>query len=343
MDESALSISVIVPAYNAKTDDLVDLFRSLSSLDYPADLFEIILVDDGSKEDHMLEALNKVDNKARIGVQIVRSKRNYGVSAARNMGAQFSRGDILAFADSDCVVEVSWLRNIADLFTRFIEISAASGPCLPSQSNRLIGKCEMHIIEASFEKKVWADGYKKSGTVARGGNFAIRREVFFSLGGFNESLRTKEDHEFAQRIINSGGKIYFSNSILVYHKYREKLKDILLQSFYHANGDGMIAFKYPNLVDKESLFILAGALGYVAVLVFLLISVPQFTITLGLTVFASSILLYFPYFWLSKRRLLKCASLRETLVLPILSLAHTLGWSLGFLVGVVKALATGTK
>jgi cellulose synthase/poly-beta-1,6-N-acetylglucosamine synthase-like glycosyltransferase len=343
MDESALSISVIVPVYNSKTNDLVDLFRSLFSLDYPAELFKIILVDGGSKEDHMLEALNKMDNKARIRVQIVRSKHNYGVSAARNMGAQFSRCGVLAFTDSDCVVEVSWLKNIADLFTRFIEISAMSGPYIPFQSSRLIGKCEGHLKEAFFEKKVWTNGYKKSGTVARGGNFAIRREAFFSLGGFNESLRTKEDHEFAQRIINSGRKIYFSNSLLIYHKYKEKLKDILRQSFYHANGDGMIAFKYPSLVDKGSLFIMAGALGYVAVSVFLLISVPRFTITLGLTMFASSILLYFPYFWLSKSRYLKCASFKEKLVVPIVSLAQTLGWSLGFLAGIAKALVARKK
>jgi cellulose synthase/poly-beta-1,6-N-acetylglucosamine synthase-like glycosyltransferase len=52
-----LSVSVIVPEFNAEEEDIKDLLTSLLASDYPANLFEIIIVDDGSEKNHILETL----------------------------------------------------------------------------------------------------------------------------------------------------------------------------------------------------------------------------------------------------------------------------------------------
>lgn len=331
------SISVIVPSFNTKAKDLTDLFGSLFGLDYSANLYEIIVVDDGSKQDNITEALHQSKNKAGIRVQIVRSKCNLGPSSARNLGAQFSRADILAFTDSDAVVEVSWLQNIAEIFSTFPEASAISGPGNPYPSDKIFGRCEAYLREVFFWTNEWTNGFKKSGKAARGGNFAVRRRVFISLGGFDATLRTKEDHEFAQRILDSGGSLYFSKEVLIYHKYRENLRDIFYQSYFHAIGDGKIAFLYPKLLCKERVAFLFGAIAFVTGFILIHLLVTTLSSAFSIALLISPFLLYIPFIFVIRKSILRHLTLKEKFALAIVSMIQNIGWCVGFLVGIGRS------
>ena len=94
-------ISVIVPAYNIE-DLLPKCVESLVAQDYPADLFEIIVVDDGSTDE-----TGKVadDLAGRYGNVKVFHKKNGGSSSARNLGISRATGDYIGFVDSDDFVD----------------------------------------------------------------------------------------------------------------------------------------------------------------------------------------------------------------------------------------------
>ena len=99
-------VSVIVPAYNAASS-IRPCLKSLMIQEIPA--YEVIVVNDAS-----------VDNTAEIvcamGIRLVDRKNNGGAGAARAEGAKNATGDILAFADSDCIVPRDWIRQIIEAF-----------------------------------------------------------------------------------------------------------------------------------------------------------------------------------------------------------------------------------
>ncbi len=92
-------VSVVICAYNAERT-MRPCLESLRKLDYPQ--YEVIIVDDGSR-----------DHTADISMdfpefRLIRQP-NKGLSVARNVGLHAARGEIIAYTDSDCVVDPHWL------------------------------------------------------------------------------------------------------------------------------------------------------------------------------------------------------------------------------------------
>ena len=98
-------VSVIVPVYQVEAY----LPRCLDSiLAQTFDDFELILVDDGTKDGcpAIMQAYAKRDSRIR---QI--HKENGGLSSARNAGLEIARGEYIAFVDSDDYVAPQWLEE----------------------------------------------------------------------------------------------------------------------------------------------------------------------------------------------------------------------------------------
>ncbi len=97
MPEFSKSISVIIPSYNIE-DLLEKCVSSVAAQDYPKELLEIIIVDDGSTDG----TPKKADElAARYSNVSVIHKANGGSSSARNAGIDAANGDYLGFVDSD--------------------------------------------------------------------------------------------------------------------------------------------------------------------------------------------------------------------------------------------------
>lgn len=101
-------ISVIVPVYNAQ-EHLSDCVDSLLNQSLKSDLYEIILLNDGSK-DQSAKICEKYAKKYSNIVFI--DKKNEGVSKTRNQGIQIAKGDFVAFVDNDDLVEPDYLATL---------------------------------------------------------------------------------------------------------------------------------------------------------------------------------------------------------------------------------------
>src|SRR5215470_15202715 len=100
--------SIVVPTYR-RPAQLAVCLDAITRLDYPADRFEVIVVDDGSgaPPETAVAAV-----RGRVDVTLL-APPHRGPAAARNAGAAHAKGDVLAFTDDDCAPDASWLRALA--------------------------------------------------------------------------------------------------------------------------------------------------------------------------------------------------------------------------------------
>lgn len=119
-------VSIIVPIYNVEKY-LEKCVCSILNQDY--NNLEVILVNDGStdKSLEICERLQKKDNRIKIINQ-----KNLGVSAARNNGFYYSKGDYICFIDSDDIIEIDMVSTLVKLL---------------QENEYEVANCNIHIIE----------------------------------------------------------------------------------------------------------------------------------------------------------------------------------------------------
>jgi glycosyltransferase involved in cell wall biosynthesis len=195
-------ISIIIPVYNGeKTLGLC--LKSIYNSSYPN--FECIVVDDYS-----------TDNTAKIAesfnTKLIRLNRQHGAAYARNRGAELGNGDIFLFIDSDVTIYPDSIEKVAKTFELNPEISALFGSYddQPGCSNFLSQYRNLlhhYIHQTSLEdaSTFWT------------GCGAIKREVFFNVGKFNEKCRMMEDIELGYRLKAKNYKLLLIKDLLVKH------------------------------------------------------------------------------------------------------------------------------
>lgn len=142
-------ISVIIPAYNAART----VRRCIQSvLDQTYTEWEMIIVDDGSKDD-TLDICQSYDN-SRIRVL---HKENGGVSSARNMGLKFAQGDYIAFIDSDDFIESDYLQHLSQGLGYDIVISGFCYENTPESSSFRLKLADREAVGRELSKLINAD------------------------------------------------------------------------------------------------------------------------------------------------------------------------------------------
>src|SRR5215469_3326312 len=98
-------MSVVLCAYNSEAV-IARALDSLLAQDYPADLFEVIVVDDASTD-------RTAEIARRYPVRVVVHSENRGLGSARGTGLDHARGSVFVCFDDDCYVDTDWLNNLA--------------------------------------------------------------------------------------------------------------------------------------------------------------------------------------------------------------------------------------
>ncbi len=216
-----MPVSVIFPSYQTPAETLAMLLASLEGQTYPRELFEVIIVDDGSEPP--LERLPATP----LDVKVVRQeRRGFGHSRARNNGAQAAAHDILLFLDSDMLVEADWMMAharwhhvVSDVLTLGFRSHVEMDGIDPEIIRRRPGSLK-ELFSDRPVTPAWAENYL-AGTnnltsraddmfsVMIGGNFGIGKDFFWSLGGNDESFVRwgpgLEDNELCYRAYTHGG------------------------------------------------------------------------------------------------------------------------------------------
>lgn len=243
-----MNLSFIIPVFNSEKT----LSKCIQSIqDQINDNDEIIVVDNGSKDNS-----SKIIEDYRIEKFFV--KKNCNVSSVRNFGAEKAEGDIFVFIDSDCFLQINYVKNAKTIMQD--ETIHASG-------------CKVDIPEnANWIEKAWFSQRIKGEHEANyinSGNFLIRRKVFENVGGFNDLLITDEDVELCLRLKKLGYKILSSDKLSVIHYGNPKtIRAFFDRELWHSTG--MIGSFKVKFFDKPLiatvLFMLLHLIGFSIIL-----------------------------------------------------------------------------
>lgn len=207
-------ISVIVPVWNGR-DVIERCLAALQEQSLPSSEFEIIVVDNGSTDD-------TADIARRFAGVRVYAEPRPGSYAARNLGLTHARGEYIAFTDADCRPDPFWLERALDAARRYPDAGVLAGH---------IGLFE----EGSGASPLFAD-YERlfsfpQSFAARGNcataNWMSRREIFQTLGGFDERLKSGGDREMALRIRDAGSPPVYVPDMIVWHPVRATREDLV--------------------------------------------------------------------------------------------------------------------
>lgn len=218
-----IKCSLIIPAYNSEKSIGFCLEKALHQ-SVSRDAYEIIVVDDGS-----------IDNTANIvvkydSVKLIR-QINHGPAAARNNGAKEAKGGILIFTDSDCEIDVDFIKNILSQFDANTQIAGVQGR-YKTRQQEFIAQFSQVEIETRYIKMEQNRYIDFIGTYAA----AYQANVFQKYGGFDTSfpIACGEDAEFSYRLSEDGYKLLFCGEAFVYHQHPSTLKQYLRTKYYRG-------------------------------------------------------------------------------------------------------------
>lgn len=191
-------VSIIIPCYNEE-DNIAACLDSVCNINNPQEEYEVILVDNGSTD-------KTIELAESYPISIIQDKSR-NVSGLRNLGAASATGDILAFVDADCIVDINWISSARTYFDQD-HIAAWGAPAKIPQNATWVQKA-WYIVrkrENPIQEVEWLESM----------NLFVRKKHFISIGGFDESLVTCEDVDFSYRIRRTG-KIISDQRISVIH------------------------------------------------------------------------------------------------------------------------------
>jgi glycosyltransferase involved in cell wall biosynthesis len=177
-------ISVVIPAFNEEGylgETLASLNRAKAFLQGEGGLPAEIVVVDNDSDDSTADV-------ARAMSATVARERQHNVAKVRNSGAKVSNGDVLVFIDADTVVPDKLLSRIVDAM---------------SDSTCLGGAVDPDYRPMKLTVRVYLQFWRIMGKLtgmAQGATQFCRRDLFFALHGYDETLFMGEDVDFYWRL-----------------------------------------------------------------------------------------------------------------------------------------------
>lgn len=258
-------VSIVVPTHR-NPGPLRQTLASLRQLEYPADRYEIVVVDDGSNDGTALAVGAVTGELPKVRYH---EQPRAGAAAARNQGARLASGEILIFVDDDMVVPPELIARHLEALRRHAPVAVCGyrefAPELAAElSSTPFGRFRLAVEP----RQEWGDGYERRIQESNGNcrphpggltanNLAIRRDDFFTIGGFDEGFPYAgyEDQDFAVRAGLAGIACLVNYQLVAWHNDRR----LTLREFGERQRRGamtsvLLASKYPERYRDRDLF-----------------------------------------------------------------------------------------
>jgi GT2 family glycosyltransferase len=182
--------------------------------------FEVILVDNASSD-------GTATLLASLGgdVQVIRNAENLGFAVACNQGARAARGRHLVFLNNDTVPLPDWLTPLLAELDTDPSVAVVGSKLLFAdgtiQHAGVVFGRELSLPYHAFYRAVAtlpAVNRRRELQCVTGACMAVRREVFATIGGFDESYRNGfEDVDFCLQVRERGGRVIYQPQSTLYH------------------------------------------------------------------------------------------------------------------------------
>jgi cellulose synthase/poly-beta-1,6-N-acetylglucosamine synthase-like glycosyltransferase len=236
-------VSIVVPALNC-AEDVEGFADSMRLQDYPADRFEVIVVDNGSSDDTF--------ERVRAAGMIALQRKEKGRARALNTGIEAARGEIILTTDLSCRAEPYWIRAVVETFAAHPEAGCVAGEI------KLLRTTEGAVIDFQERSNYMSPLLALNRTrlpfmpFADGANASFRKRVFDEIGGFEESFVKAADVEICYRMfVLTDYTLVFNRSALMWEPGEPSLRTLLHQRFRMGIGWNLMRMKYPALYEAK--------------------------------------------------------------------------------------------
>lgn len=246
-------VSIVVLNYNKKFLSAKCLTQILDVTNYPN--FEILFVDNGSKDGSVEYIREKFCNDGRV--KILALKNNFGYPLGNNMGVASAMGEYVAIVNNDVTVTTNWLGELIAAIQENPLIVAAQGKIYVEGTNKFdstglfmdyfgnsIKRGETEIDRGQYE--VRSEIFSFSGAC-----FIIKKSIFNQIGGFDKDYFLMfEEIDLSWRVRLAGYKIIYVPTSVVYHAVGNSTKKTPPIVRFHDTKNKLITFLKNADLDK---------------------------------------------------------------------------------------------
>ncbi len=241
MQSSAVAfVSIVMPALNEEryiADAVASILPCAGSLDY-----ELLVMDGGSTDEtcRIVEQMMVLNSR----IKLMRNPRRTQ-SAAMNIAAEVCdpRTTILVRADCHAIYPARFVENCVESL-----LAAQSSSVVVSM--HAVGRSPLQRAIAAAQNSRLGNGGSRhrrvsaSGYVDHGHHAAFDRQLFRSLGGYDESAPFNEDAEFDARLLRAGGRIYLDGRSIIDYFPRTSFASLTKQYYRHGWGRANTLLKH---------------------------------------------------------------------------------------------------
>jgi GT2 family glycosyltransferase len=222
-------VSVVIPHYNgAPRLDLT--LASLAAQDYPIDLLEVVVVDDGSDIPYELPEIKPAN------CRVITPSTGWGRANACAHGARQTSGDVIVWLDADMIIpsdhirsHLTWYDRLADVVTKGDILFVPTWDVTPRSVYEQVLTGEIGAtLTAGGSTRQWVERiYEETDdlntsrtdvfTTWTGATASTSREMYDRVGGMDSNLRLGEDTELAFRLWNSGAVFVPARNAIGWH------------------------------------------------------------------------------------------------------------------------------
>jgi len=220
-----------------------EAIKSVINQDFPHELMEIILVDDGS-EDRTLSVIFDSISGIDIKAQVFHHEWK-GLGPSRNVVVDNANGKYIVWVDCDNLLPRDHVRKQVKFMEQNPTVGIAAGKFRSRPENNLI---------STLESIEWTVNYYQCGNktilnplghfCGGGGGSIYRVKAIRQAGGYDDHIRgAGEDFDAEFRVTKAGWSLYFATEAEFYHRCKKTWKALWRENYWYGYGGHYLLHK----------------------------------------------------------------------------------------------------
>ncbi len=321
-------VSFVVAAYNAQ-NSIRQLFQCLGNQTYPKELIEVILVD-GNSEDNTKAIMEEFAATAQFRRIVIRDNPKRTLPCGWNVALSEVQGEAVLRIDAHATMPDDFVEKNVQHIKAGKDICC--GKVISSLDNAdTFGKTVNLAENSMFGGGVAAfRRAEQPGYVSTGAFAMYRKEVFDTVGSYNEWLARTEDNEMHYRMKKAGYRFYYDPEIVTYRQTRQSFGKLVKQKYLNGYWIGLTMGVEARCFSLYHYVPFAFVVGILLTSILTLFGVWQFAALMWSMYAALTLAMSILSVISSKDRSMYC------LLLPFMFLSLHVGYGVGTLIGLVK-------
>ena len=243
-----LTVSIVIPVYNGERT-IGRVLRALLEQDYPRELMEIIVVDDGSTDGTWLIVKECAEKYPFI--KALRHVVNLGKSEALTTGIRVARGDIIVILDADTIPDKTAIRRLVARLAYDVSLGAVCGRLIPAGTEGLLYWMQRIEYFLGFEFGRFVDeALNRVNLILSGAFTAFRSIVLKPLSALGVPSDTvAEDFELTVLVWKRGLRTGYEHYAVAYTAIPTDLRSLYRQRLRWHGGGLQVLLKHSNLLN----------------------------------------------------------------------------------------------